>query len=261
MRKRNRGWDVMRRVIIALFLREIKTRFGKYQLGYAWALVEPVSAIAVILIVFMTMGAHGYPGITFPVFLATGVVINSVFVEITTNSIWAIEANSALFNYRPVRPIDTVIARSLLELVLSGAVFVTLVGLYRAFGGDVHIHNLPLLLLVFILMGVFSCGIGILFMLVVNAYVDAGKVLPLITRPLFFISGVFFSIQALPHEYWPFLLWNPILHAIELARSAMAAGYYVIPGISLGYLSFSAIFSLTLAMALYQQRNKRLRLR
>lgn len=50
---RKRGWEVMRRLIFALFLREIRTRFGKYQLGYAWALLEPVSSIAVLLLVFL----------------------------------------------------------------------------------------------------------------------------------------------------------------------------------------------------------------
>lgn len=260
MRQRKRGWEVMRRAVMALFLREIKTRFGKYQLGYAWALIEPISAIGIMLVVFMSLGSLGYPGITFPVFLAVGVVINSLFVEITTRSIKAIEANSALFNYRPIRPIDTVVARTMLELILHVAVFAALIGLYRAFGGDVHIDDLPLLLLVFILMGLLSCGIGILFMLVSDAYSDADKVLPLLTRPLFFISGVFFSVQSVPRDYWPLLLWNPIFHGIELARVAMAAGYRN-PGVSLGYLAMSSLTVLTIALMFYARGERRMRLR
>ncbi len=90
----NRGWKVMRRSLLALFLREIRTRFGKYQLGYAWALLEPLGTILVLIFVFTALGAHGYPGIEFPLFLITGVTINSLFVEITNRSIAAMAANS-----------------------------------------------------------------------------------------------------------------------------------------------------------------------
>lgn len=257
---RKRGWPVMQRVVMALFLREIKTRFGKYQLGYAWALIEPLGTVAVMITVFAALQAPGYPGIELPVFLGVGVVINSLFVEIANRSIKAIEANSALFNYRPVRPIDTVLARALLECILHMAVFAVLVLGYLAWGGHAEFHDMPTLLLVFILLTLFSTGVGVLFMLITDAYSDADKVLPLLTRPLFFISGVFFSIETVPREYWPLFLWNPIYHAIELARMAVSPGF-VVQEVNMAYLAFSAIATFTIAMVLYHQRERRLRLR
>jgi len=256
----NRGWKVMRRALLALFLREIRTRFGKYQLGYAWALIEPIATVLVLVFVFTALGAHGYPGIEFPLFLITGVMINSLFVEISNRSIRAMAANSTLFNYRPVRPVDTVISRTLLELYLHVAVYALLLAGYAAIGGTVVINDLPLLLAVFLLLAAFSCGIGIIFMLLTDAYEDADKVLPLVTRPLFFISGVFFSVQIVPRDYWPFLLWNPIFHAIELAREAVAPGYSV-PQASLGYLAFSTMFALALSLLFYRRMEQRLKLR
>ncbi|MGE0558404.1 MAG: ABC transporter permease [Burkholderiales bacterium] len=246
--------------MLALFLREIRTRFGKYQLGYAWALIEPIATVLVLVFVFTAMGAHGYPGIEFPLFLMTGVMINSLFVEITNRSIKAMAANSTLFNYRPVRPVDTVLSRTLLELFLHAGVYAALLGGYVAIGGKVVIHDMPLLLAVFILLALFSCGIGILFMLLTDAYEDADKVLPLLTRPLFFISGVFFSVQTIPREYWPFLLWNPIFHAIELTREAVAPGYSV-PQASLAYLAFTTMLALTLGLLFYRRVEQRLKLR
>lgn len=260
MRKRQRGWEVLHRVVMALFLREIKTRFGKYQLGYAWALLEPIGTISVLLLVFTALRAPGYPGIDFPVFLATGVIINGLFVEIANRSIKAIEANTTLFNYRAVRPVDTVIARMLLELILHVTVFVVLALGYFALGGMIEPHDIPGLMMVFMLMGAFACGVGIFFMLVTDAYTDADKILPLLTRPLFFISGVFFSIQSVPRDYWPLFLWNPIFHAIELARMALAPGY-VSEGASLAYLTMSTMAVLTFSMAIYHRRERRLRLR
>jgi capsular polysaccharide transport system permease protein len=99
-----------------------------------------------------------------------------------------------------------------------------------------------------------------MFMLLTDAYEDADKVLPLLTRPLFFISGVFFSVQVIPPEYWPFLLWNPIFHAIELTREAVAPGYSV-PQASLAYLAFSTMVSLTVSLVFYRRVEQRLKLR
>lgn len=255
------AWEIMRRSVMALFLREIRTRFGKYQLGYAWALLEPIGAISVLLAVFTALGAHGHPGIAFPVFLINGVVLNSLFVDISNRSIKAMEANSALFNYRPIRPIDTVIARAILELMLHLGIYTSLLTLYVIFfNGEVVVHNLPLLLASFLLMTVFSGGIGIFFMLLTDAYSDADKVLPLITRPLFFISGVFFSIEVIPVEYQPLLLWNPIFHGITLARESVASNYSV-PEASLAYLASSALVVMTTALFFYRRMEQRLRLR
>lgn len=250
----------MRRAVLALFLREIRTRFGKYQLGYAWALIEPIATVLVLVVVMGALGAHGYTGIDFPVFLITGVVLNSLFVEVTNRSIKAMAANSTLFNYRPIRPVDTVISRTMLELYLHAVVYASLIAGYAAMGGNVDVHDLPLLLTVFALLAVFSCGVGIIFMLLTDAYEDADKVLPLVTRPLFFISGVFFSVQIIPREYWPFLLWNPIFHAIELAREAVSPGYSV-PEASLSYLAMSTVGALTLSLVFYRRVEQRLRLR
>lgn len=251
---------VMRRSVLALLLREIRTRFGKYQLGYAWALVEPIATVLVLVLVFTALGQRGYPGIEFPLFLMTGVMLNSLFVEVTSRSIRAMAANSTLFNYRPIRPVDTVISRTVLELLLHAGVYAVLLGGYSALGGTVVIHDLPLLLAVFLLLSLFACGIGILFMLVTDAYEDADKVLPLMTRPLFFISGVFFSIQIVPRDYWPFLLWNPIFHAIELAREAVAPGYSA-PAVSLGYLALCTMSALTVSLMFYRRAERRLKLR
>ncbi|MBL8397898.1 MAG: ABC transporter permease [Candidatus Accumulibacter sp.] len=257
---RRRGWEIMRRALLALFLRELKTRFGKYQLGYAWAFIEPLGTIGVIFAVLKAFSGATYPGISLPVFLGVGAIINSLFVEITNRSIKAIEANSTLFNYRPIRPIDTVIARMLLETILHISVFVVLAGLFWFFGGEFEVNDFPTLFFVFLFLAIFACGIGIIYMLLTDAYSDADKVLPMLNRPLFFISGVFFSLKNIPSEYWSLFLWNPLFHAIELTRGAVASGYHV-EGVSLSYLAMCSVGSLTFAMALYHRRERRLRLR
>ena len=36
------GWDIQKRVIGALMLRELTTRFGRENIGFLWIMVEPL---------------------------------------------------------------------------------------------------------------------------------------------------------------------------------------------------------------------------
>jgi capsular polysaccharide transport system permease protein len=69
-------------------------------------------------------------------------------------------------------------------------------------------------------------------------------------RPLFFISGIFFSLQDIPEEYWTYLAWNPLLHAVELSRYAAYPGYGNI-GVSDFYLDITTIICVFFALACY----------
>ena len=44
-------------------------------------------------------------------------------------------------------------------------------------------------------------------------------------RPTFFLSGVFFTSNELPDNVLRYLGWNPVLHAIEIARDGMLFHY------------------------------------
>ena len=83
------------------------------------------------------------------------------------------------------------------------------------------------------------------------------QVVPLLLRPLWFLSGVFFSIQQLPQWIRPWLSWNPILQAIELTRSAFDSDYILNPTIiSLPYLISCSIISITLGLWIYLNNEK-----
>ncbi len=43
------GFEVQKVTVEALFLREIRTRFGKFRLGYLWAILEPSAHLLILL--------------------------------------------------------------------------------------------------------------------------------------------------------------------------------------------------------------------
>ncbi|MFJ2993431.1 ABC transporter permease [Pandoraea sp. NPDC087047] len=247
------GLEVMRASVSALFLRELRTRFGKYRLLYFWAPIEPVAHVLLFMAIFGVISHRSMPDISFPAFLVNGVLPWFLFSGIALRSLSAVEANKGLFNYRPVKPIDTLLARALLECLIYGSVYCLILAGLAVFGEQVSIDHVPALLMVWALLAAFSAGIGLMLMVVGASFGEAEKIVPLVLKPLYFASGVMFSINVVPIEYRQYLLWNPLLHAIELARHA-AFPDYPADDVSLAYLAFAALASCAFGLALYRGR-------
>lgn len=49
------GFEVQKVTVEALFLREIRTRFGKFRLGYLWAILEPSAHLLILLGILVTL--------------------------------------------------------------------------------------------------------------------------------------------------------------------------------------------------------------
>jgi capsular polysaccharide transport system permease protein len=211
--------------------------------------------VVILVLILGSFAGRSLPDISFPVFLINGVVLYSLFSAVSSRSLTAIEANVGLFIYRPIRPIDTVVSRAILEFCLHLGVYAVLMVGVAVLGEAVSIENVPLLLLIFVLMALFSFGLGLVFMVLGETFTEAEKVVPLLIKPLFFISGVFFSLQMVPKEYVPYLIWNPIFHAIELARHAVFPTYHI-HDMSLGYLLVCTLCALTFGLAFYRRRER-----
>lgn len=249
------GLEVQKAAIKALFLREIKTRFGKFRLGYLWAALEPMAHMLILLSIIGFIMHRSMPDISFPVFLINGIIPFFVFSNISNRSIGAIEANQGLFNYRPVRPIDTIIARAILESLIYAFVYILLMMIVGLLGEEFEIVNVITLILTWFFLIILSSGVGLIFMVISKTMPETEKFLPILIKPLYFISCIMFSLHNIPKEYWPYLLWNPIVHIVELSRASVVPGYSS-DGVSIYYLAFCSLLTLFIGLALYRNREE-----
>ncbi|HGF0772042.1 TPA: ABC transporter permease [Kluyvera georgiana] len=251
------GLEVQQAVIKALFMREIKTRFGKYRLGYLWAVLEPAAHLMVMVGIFGYVMHKTMPDISFPVFLINGIIPYFIFSNITNRCINAIEANQGLFNYRPVKPIDTVISRAILETVIYILVYIILMLVLWIIGEDFKVHNLLLLIYVWGLLVTMSCGIGMIFMTISRFSPETEKFLPILIKPLYFLSCIMFPLHSIPKQYWGYILWNPIVHIVEFSRESVVIDYSS-DGISLSYLSISTLVIFCLGLVCYHKTERKM---
>lgn len=220
--------QVFRSVVFALIVRELKTRFGKWRLGYAWAILEPLLFITMftVIIVFLR-GRSPWFGIPVPVFMGIGLLLLFFFRGLTVQSTGAVASNASLFGYRQVKPFDTLVARLILELLLFLGTIVMLcwIGVWF-FGYDLVPYDPVRTLEVLAILVWLSFGFGLMFAVFGALMPELAKVVPLaLNRPLLFLSCVMYPLVAVPENLQPLLLWNPLAHIIEQARLSFVPGY------------------------------------
>ena len=76
-----------------------------------------------------------------------------------------------------------------------------------------------------VLGSMLGTGMGLVFCMASVASSLVDRIRGVISRPLFWISGIFFTADAIPHEFLGVARWNPILHVIELVRQAFYPNY------------------------------------
>ena len=218
--KKRTSFKIFKSVIYALFLREIQTRFGTQKLGYVWMILDPLSMVIVFSAIKMATAKSSMPGIDYPVFLASGILPYNFFKNVMMGSMNAFSANKSLFNYKMVKPFDTLVSRFFVEfLVFSMAVTVFVsFGLY--FGMDMSVKDINTLLLGILWLGLFGFSIGLLFAVIVTFYETFGKIVQYITMPLFLVSGLFYTVDSLPQFAREWNLYNPVIHFIELIHGS-----------------------------------------
>ena len=239
-------------VVFALFVRELKTRFGKYRLGYFWAIFDPMSHVLVISFLFMWgFRSSSIAGISAPLLVLTGIVPFDLFRAIVVSNLKAVDANRGLFNYRRIKPSDTITARILLETIIALVAFLVLLVFFKQLGYPVEIRNPLGLIFTFSLLIVFSAGLGLITCVVGPLYPELTKLIPVGIRPLYWVSGVFYAADSIPEEFRRYLLINPLLHVSDLIRASMFSSF-TSNSASFTYLTSSAVISLFIGLAYYR---------
>ncbi|WP_158161440.1 ABC transporter permease [Grimontia hollisae] len=246
--KRN-TFEVWRDVIFALFIREIRIGFND-KFGLSWAIINPVSFIFALSFLRSQMSGGDVHTIPTFVFMFYGMLFIQLFLSLMEKTAASLKKSKALFAFRQVQPISAYLAAALFEVIVKVVVVVVVFVLMYLMQIEINIDHPLELIIIFFLLSVVAFSVGLLFSICEEFIKEITRIRMMLTRPLFFISGVFFSLQDFSKEVWPYLSWNPILQAIELARGA-AYSSYAYGGVSMQYLFSVTITLLFIAMAVY----------
>ena len=207
------------RVIGALILREIHTRYGRENIGFLWVFFEPVMfCVAVTLMWSAIRPAHEH-GLPMVAFIITGYLPLTMWRHCVFRSIRAFEANGSLLFHRQVTPLDLIAARLVLELYGTAIAFILVAGGAMVMGFMEPPYDLGLFYLGNFYNILFSIGTGLILASLSERSEVVERCVSVFTYMSLPFSGAFSMVDWVPVRLQHILLFSPSVHAYEIIRA------------------------------------------
>lgn len=259
-RNRRNAWGVQREVLFALVIREATARVGGQWVGAVWTLIEPLAHTLLLVAILGVVSGNANVSYEYPIFLATGLIPFFLFQNLANRLMDGIEANRGLYGYRQVKPIDVLLARAVVEAGMNLTVYAFTLGVLGWLGYGVVPADLLMVILVNLLLIGCGFGFGTLVAILTHERPRARSMVRMVMLPLYFASGVIFQVDLLPRDYIELLLWNPLIHLLELQRHAFIPAYAPTDGIQMLYPALAMLLMIALGLSLYRaERHKLIR--
>jgi capsular polysaccharide transport system permease protein len=210
------------RVVHALLLREVITRFGRRNLGVLWLIAEPMVFTVGVALLWSAAGLGERSGLPIFAFAVTGYTSVLMWRNTVGRCNYAILQNLSLLYHRNVKVIDLLWTRIILEVAGATGSFLILTT------GLVWLEKTPLpedplkVIAGLALLAWFSAGLG----LVIGAAASLSELVDRVWHPAAYIllplSGAAFMVDWLPPAAQEVVMLLPMVHCLELLRE----GYF-----------------------------------
>lgn len=216
------SFAVQRRVIGALMMREVITRFGRENLGVLWLVVEPMMFTLGVAALWTAAGMNHGSSLPIVAFAITGYSSVLMWRNTVSRCNSGIQSNMSLLYHRNVRVLDVFVARIILEAVGATASFVVLTCIFFS-AGAISLPQDPLMVVAgWLMLAWFGTGLA----LVIGAATAYSDIIERLWHPvsylLFPLSGAVFMVDTLPKAAQDAVLLLPMVHGVEMLRE----GYF-----------------------------------
>lgn len=233
---------------IAMSIYSNQAALSKTRLGRGWLVLGPTLQAAIYGLIFGVILGDRRPENFIP-YMITGVFLFSFFSGSFSSGAAALTSNRDLVRSlsfpRLLLPISAVI-RQFINLLPQLALLAVILLIWQQPLAWSWFEMIPILLL----MTMFSLGLAMIAARLTVQVRDISKLIPFITRLVFYTSGIFFELEKILGKY-PELLalasLNPVYDFISLARGALVVGYDSTPqlwAISSGWAVLTLLFGL-----------------
>jgi len=212
------GLRVQSKVIGALLMRELHTRYGRDNVGYLWMFLEPMTLASAVSLLHAGEKTHYGSDIRMVPFAMLGYSIFIMLRGMVTRAEGALESNMPLLYHRSVTIFDMLFARALLEGAGTFVTYLVLIIFAVAFGlADPPARPLDIII-----------GVGLMFWfsfsiaMIICALTHENRLAGRLVHPVMYISmplsGAFFQLQWIPEPYRDWLWWSPLMQIFEELR-------------------------------------------
>jgi len=213
---------VQGRVIGALLMWEVVHRYGRDNLGFVWLFLEPMIFTLAVTALWSATGLSHSVNLPIVAFALTGYSSVLLWRNCASRCSMAIPATASLLYHRPVRVLDILLTKILLEIAGASISFLALAALWIAIGWSEPPDDIVVVLGGWLMLAWFGAALG----LILGALTSFSEIAERLWHPtayiLFPLSGAVFMVEWLSKDFQEFVLWLPMVHGVELLRE----GYF-----------------------------------
>lgn len=212
------GLQIQRRVLAALMLRELATRFGRENIGFLWIMVEPLIFAVLVGLIWRALHGPEEYGIDMIAFVVTGYIPLTFFRQAFGRSVGAMKINASLLYHRQVHILDLVIVRFLVEM-LGGMMAYVFIGIILIHLGIFPVpHDVGMLLAGWFVYAFFTLSVCLVASPLSETSEVLEKLVPVISYLMIPFSGTFNLAMWLTPLARDYLLYSPPVSGMEMMR-------------------------------------------
>jgi len=213
-----------RDLVFALVARELKVRYRRSAIGFAWTMLQPLLMMLVLQVVFNSLFRFRLDEGNYPVFALAGILFWNFFSQSIVASMNSLKANTAILRKLPVPkavfPLATVIS-GLINLVFALVPLLLILLVTRHPMGP-SLLFLPVSVL---LAGLFTLGAGLLLSPLAVFFSDVVEMIGVLLSILMYLTPVFYPMKILEgSKYLPLVRFNPVRSILEVFRDPIYLG-------------------------------------
>lgn len=213
------------RVVGALIIRDMKTRFGANSLAFTVTIGWSVVHAGIILLTYILVSRPASYGTSIVAWTLSGAIPFVVFLYTLRWVGTSISSNLSLLSFPVVKSIDIIIARGILEIVTATVTTILLFVIALILDRDFSIANYLTVIEAIGAAYFLGFSLGVLFAPLVIAYQALYIAMALLPILVWVTSGVIFMPDSLPDPYRGYVAINPLLHAMEWFRMGLYSNY------------------------------------
>lgn len=252
-----KGWHIQTRVIGALMVRELTTRFGRENIGFLWIMAEPLLFASLVGTLWYFMKGPTEHGISVVAFCVSGYIPLVLFRHSVSRAVGLFKANMSLMYHRQIKIIDFILVRFIIEFIghlmayLFIAVPLWMLGIFPT------PYHLGFFLLGWLYYSFFTLSVSFILAPLSEMSEVLEKFIPVTTYIMIPFSGAFYMVSWMVPQARGVLLYSPPVHGMEMMRFGIF-GHHMTPYFDYFYpLAVSAVF-LAVGLALCRRIRRKL---
>jgi ABC-type polysaccharide/polyol phosphate export permease len=210
-----------RDLVLALVSRELKVRYRRSAIGFAWTMLQPLLMMLVLQVVFSAL--FRFQLANYPVYAMAGILFWNFFSQSIVSSMNSLRGNAQLLKKVPVPkavfPIATV-ASGVINLIFALVPLMVIL----VFTGHPLTPALLFLPVAILLAALFTLGAGLLLSPLSVFFSDTVEMITVILSVVMYLTPIFYPKEIVPERMRWIVRFNPLRSILEVFRDPIYYG-------------------------------------